>query len=168
MWKAGPPACPACRQAGGRQARRLETLQGCTGQAVRALDFSDDRLGDGLGALSDAGRWPGFEALLNGNLLRVYDLTPQRVRLDSTSASGYWSVTADGLFQFGHSKDHRPDLPQVKVMLSTLDPLGMPLATEVVSGERADDRLYVPTIIEVRKGLDRRGLLYTCLQQAGR
>jgi len=27
-------------------------------------------------------------------------------------------ITGDGLFQFGHSKDRRPDLPQVKVMLS--------------------------------------------------
>jgi transposase len=45
------------------------------------------------------------------------------------------------LFQFGHSKDHRPDLPQVKVMLSTLDPLGVPLATAVVPGHHADDPL---------------------------
>jgi hypothetical protein len=47
-------------------------------------------------------------------------------------ASGYWTVTEEGLFQFGHSKDHRPDLLQVKVMLSALDPMGMPVATQVV------------------------------------
>ena len=41
--------------------------------------------------------------------------------------------------QFGHSKDHRPDLPQVKVMQAVLDPLGMPLATDVVAGSRADE-----------------------------
>ena len=69
-------------------------------------------------------------------------------------------MTEDGLFQFGHSKDHRPDLPQVKVMLSALDPLGMPVATQVVSGERADDPLYVPAISQVRAGLQRSGLLY--------
>ena len=72
---------------------------------------------------------------LNQRTIRVYDLKAERVRVDSTTASGYWRVTEDGLFQFGHSKDHRPDLPQVKVMLSALDPLGMPVATQVVSGE---------------------------------
>ena len=64
------------------------------------------------------------------------------------------------MFQFGFSKDHRPDLPQVKVVLSTLDPSGMPVATDVVAGHRADDPLYVPAIQRVRHGLDRNGLLY--------
>lgn len=140
--------------------RRLKTLCGCTGQSVRALDFSDDRLGDVLCALSDDEVWEPFERSLNQDLLRVYDLFPERVRLDSTSASGCWNVTEDGLFQFGHSKDHRPDLPQIKVMMASLDPLGLPVATQVVSGNRADDPLYIPAIEQVRAGLDRRGLLY--------
>jgi len=50
-------------------------------------------------------------------------------------------VTEDGLLQFGHSKDHRPDLPQVNVMLAVLDPLGLPVATDIVPGQRADDPL---------------------------
>jgi len=140
--------------------KRLEMLSRCTGQEVRALDFSDDRLADVLSALSRDAAWEGFEAALNGHLLRVYDLNPQQVRLDSTTASGYWRVTPNGLFQFGHSKDHRPDLPQVKVMLSTLDPLGLPLATTVLPGQRADDPLYIPAITQVREGLGRQGLLY--------
>ena len=72
----------------------------------------------------------------------MYDLRTERVRLDNTTSSecwdttssGYWRVTEDGLFQFGHSKDHRPDLAQVKVMLSAMDPLGLPVATDVVRG----------------------------------
>jgi hypothetical protein len=43
-----------------------------------------------------------FEGAFTQQLLRVYDLQPERVRLDSTTASGYWRVTEDGLFQFGH------------------------------------------------------------------
>ncbi|MCS4101409.1 hypothetical protein [Salinibacter ruber] len=50
------------------------------------------------------------------------------MRIDTTSASGYYSVSEEGLFQFGYSKDHRPDLPQLKVALATLDPLGLPVA----------------------------------------
>ncbi len=36
-----------------RAEKRLETLGSCTGQAIRTLDFSDDRLGHTLRALSD-------------------------------------------------------------------------------------------------------------------
>lgn len=141
-------------------AQRLVTLRVCIGQAVRALDLSDDRLAAVVEALSDDGRWTAFETALTQQLVRVYELPVERVRLDSTTASGHHGVTEDGLFQFGHSKDHRPDLPQVKVMLSTLDPLGLPLATEVLPGDRADDPLYRPAIERVRASLEQRGLLY--------
>ena len=82
------------------------------------------------------------------------------MHVDSTSASVYAPVSEGGLFQLGHSKDHRPDLPQVKVMQAVLDPLGMPLATDVVSGERADDPLYIPCIERVQASVGRHGLLY--------
>jgi len=98
---------------------RLHTLRQSTGQLVKALDFSDDRLANTLYALSDDNQWEAFESAFNGHLIRVYDLGPRRVRSDSTTASGYWTVTENGLFQFGHSKNKRPDLPQVKVMLIT-------------------------------------------------
>jgi transposase len=140
--------------------QRLQTLRGAIGEQVHPLDLSDDRLAAVLEALSDDARWQGFEGAFTQQLLRVYDLQPERVRLDSTTASGYWRVTEDGLFQFGHSKDHRPDLPQVKVMLSVLDPLGLPVATDVVPGQRADDPLYLPAIARVRESVGRRGLLY--------
>ena len=101
-----------------------------------------------------------MKSALNQYTVRVYDLQTQRVHVDSTSASAYATVTERGLFQFGHSKDDRPDLPQVKVMQAVLDPLGMPLATDVVSGERADDPLYMPCIERVQASLGRHGLLY--------
>jgi len=140
--------------------QRLHTLRGCTGQPLHPLDVSDDRLARVLQALSDDGRWGTFESALAQQLVRVYALRPERVRLDSTTASGSWAVTPEGVFQFGHSKDHRPDLPQVKVMLSTLDPLGLPLATAVVPGHHADDPLYTPAVRQVRASLRQRGLLY--------
>ena len=54
--------------------KRLETLKCCTDQAVRALDFADDRLESVLDALSDDLRSQEFEAALNQRLIRVYDL----------------------------------------------------------------------------------------------
>jgi transposase len=141
-------------------ANRLFTLQTVTGQDVERLDFTDDRLQIVLRRLSDDARWAQFESGLNQYTVRVYDLSTERIHVDSTSASTYASVSEGGLFQFGHSKDYRPDLPQVKVMQAVLDPLGMPVATDVVSGERADDPLYVPCIERVQQSLGRRGLLF--------
>ncbi len=138
---------------------RLATLGALTGQAVKRVDFTDDRLESILRHLNHDESWTAFESALNHQTMRVYDLSTERVHVDSTSASAYATVSEGGVFQFGHSKDHRPDLPQVKVMQAVLEPLGMPLATDVVSGERADDPLYLPCIERVRASLDRRGLL---------
>ena len=139
---------------------RLQTLEACLQEPVRPGDFTDDRLTILLRTLSQDESWDGFESCLNHGLLRIYDLKGKRVRLDSTTISGYAGVTEEGLFQFGHSKDKRPDLPQVKVMLSSLDPLGLPLGIEILSGKNADDPLYVPAVERARRSLKQRGVLY--------
>ena len=132
-------------------AKRLWALQVTTGQLVQRVDFTDDRLEIVLRCLNDDTRWAAFESALNQHTVRVYDLSTARVHVDSTSASVYATVNEEGLFQFGHSKDDRPDLPQVKVMQAVLDPLGMPLATDVVSGERADDPSMSPVLSGCRR-----------------
>src|SRR5216684_4810764 len=141
-------------------AHRVQTLHSCTGQGVNERSWSDDRLAIVLDALSQTEQWQQFETALTQRIIRVYDLNPQRVRLDSTTASGYWTVSEDGLFQLGYSKDHRPDLPQLKVMLSALDPLGLPLVTQVVAGSAADDPLYIRAIKQVSQSLPGHGVLY--------
>src|SRR5262245_20733057 len=45
-------------------------------------------------------------------------------------------------------------------MMGSLDPLGMPLATDVLSGERADDGLYIPLIKRLEAGMSQPGLLF--------
>ena len=137
-----------------------DTLTACLGKPVRPLDLSDDRLADILDRLADAATWAELETALNGTVLRVYEVDGDRVRLDSTSAKTYAGVSEGGLFQFGHSKDHRPDLPQVKISLSALDTLGLPLTTTVVSGNGADDPRYVPEIQRVQATLGAGGKTY--------
>jgi len=139
---------------------RLQGLACCLGQPVRALDWSDDRLAAVLDYLSDDAAWEGFEQSLGEQRLRVYDLRGLQARVDSTTAKGYVEASEAGLFQFGHSKDRRPDLPQVKISLSTLDPLGLPLSTTVVSGQQADDPLYIPEIGKVQRTLKQAGMTY--------
>ena len=136
-----------------------DTLERVTGQDIRDTDFTDDRLTIVLRELSQPTTWQAIERELGQTTLRVYDLTAQCVRLDATTVSGYHTGGADSLFQFGKSKD-RPDLLQVKVMHGVLDPLGLPLVTEVVSGEQADDGLYVPAIERILRILPQTGLLF--------
>ena len=138
----------------------IESIGQCLGKALVGLDLSDDRLGKVLKELSDDGQWKECEKELSQSQIQVYDLKTERVRLDSTTASGYWEENKEGLLQRGHSKDHRPDLSQVKIMLATLDPLGLPIASTILSGNRSDDGLYVPAVEQVRETIDRRGLLY--------
>jgi transposase len=136
-----------------------ETLKQTTGQCIEALDFSDDRLAHLLKNLSKRNYWHGIEQELNERSIEVYDLAREVVRCDATTVSGDHQVKEGGLMQFGHSKD-APSRGQLKVMLGSLDPLGMPLASDVVSGEQADDRLYVPLIARIRADLKQTGLLF--------
>ncbi|MCC5633060.1 hypothetical protein LC613_36670 [Nostoc sphaeroides CHAB 2801] len=101
--------------------KRLETLKNFTDESLRSLDLADDRLQAVLRYLSIDANWFSFESELGSSLLRVYDIVPEQVRLDSTTASSHCGVNPEGLFQWGHSKDNRPDLAQVKIMLSTLE-----------------------------------------------
>src|SRR2546427_1193030 len=125
------------------------TLSRGIGRRVKPRDCTDDRLATVLDYLSVAARWTAFECELNESLIRVYHLQPRMARVDSTTAAAF--VTPEGMFQLGHSKDHRPDLPQVKISMAVLDPLGLPLTTTVVAGNTADDPLYLPEIAKVRQ-----------------
>lgn len=139
--------------------QRRYTLQQVCEVELRETDFTDDRLGILLKRLSDAKTWEAIERELSQNTITVYDLAANQVRVDATTISGHHLVSEDGLFQFGHSKDD-PNLPQVKVMMAMADPLGMPLTTQVVSGQQADDGLYIPAIEQVSQGLAKGNLLF--------
>jgi transposase len=139
--------------------RNRQTLRQIIGQEIRDTDFTDDRLTRALSALEPASAWRAIETEIAGKTIRAYALPEEIVRLDATTVSGYHTGGEDSLFQFGKSKDH-PELLQVKVMQATLDPLGLPLVTQVVSGETADDPLYLPFAKSVRTLLARSGLLF--------
>ena len=140
--------------------RKLETLKQLLNPQLTAQDFTDDRLGDILRYLSNDSDWQAIEQELGQRTIRVYQLPTECVRLDSTTVSLYHDSEGTELIRHGYSKDHRPDLAQLKIMLATLDPLGAPVVTQVVPGNTADDGLYIPAIDEARAVLKQRGLLY--------
>jgi transposase len=125
-------------------AKRLYVLQELTGQPVTELDFTDDRLALCLRMLSQVDHWFEIEAQLGRHLLRVYRLGGEPiVRLDATTGTVKHDPDNHTLFQVGKAKNGQYET-QYKMMLASLDPLGLTLAVDIVSGDRADDPLYLP------------------------
>jgi transposase len=139
---------------------RRQTFNGLVGIELRDTDLTDDRLARVLSHLGQERVEQAIDQRMVQDWVTFYALPTETVRLDSTSVSVYSAIEdAWGLIQHGHSKDHRPDLGQFKVMLSTLDPMGMPLSCAVVEGQRADDPLYVPMYDQTVQTLGRRDVL---------
>lgn len=126
----------------------------------RSKDMSDDHLGDILDVLGEDSHWSKFESAINKGIIDVYNLKPEKevIRLDATIAQSF--KDPGGLFQVGYSKQHRPDLPQLKIMLATLDPLSMPLFSLIVSGNTSDDVLYEPIEQAVMDNLGTENLFF--------
>jgi transposase len=140
-------------------AKRLQILRALTGQALTELDFSDDRLALCLRKLSRSDAWQQIEAQLGEHLVRVYRLGAEPiVRLDATTGTVNHDPDSHPLFQVGKAKNGQYET-QYKLMLASLDPLGLPLAVDVVSGERADDPLYLPCYRRVKQVLSEKGVL---------
>ena len=135
------------------------TLESFFGAALRPHEFSDDRLGILLKNLAEAD-WDGIETDLFYSCFDVYELPKEVFRLDTTTSCGYHAIEPDGIMQLGHSKDHRPDLPQLKIMAAVTQPLAFAVSTNVVAGNQPDDALYWTTIVEVKRKINGSDLLF--------
>ncbi|MFK7979052.1 MAG: IS1634 family transposase [Saprospiraceae bacterium] len=129
-------------------------LRALSGQGeLRDKDFTDDKLEEVLDMLSDEEKWREISNGLNRNSLEIYDLDAHKtIRLDAAPMQGHHNVKKSNLFQYGYSKHHNAKLGMLKVMLACIDNevngFGYPLAHITVSGEQADDGLYIPLIDE--------------------
>ena len=126
----------------GNQARaRPDQARGCP---IRDTDFTDERLADLLDAVGRDAVGEALEEQLGQHLLRAYALPTDTARIDTTTVSVYHQPDQTTILDHGHSKDHRPELHQFKEILSTLDPVGLPLCSATVAEHCADDPLYLP------------------------
>jgi transposase len=140
-------------------AKHLTSLSQLTGQEITEMDFTDDRLAICLRELHQANHWQRIESLLGNRLLRVYALKSERVvRLDATVGGVYHDPQQHKLFQVGKNKQGEYET-QFKLMLASLDPLGLLLAIDVAAGNRADDPLYVPCYQRAKDMLAKNELL---------
>jgi len=135
------------------QERLLALRHSLSAEHLSSKDFTDDKLGSLLDRYSDEDSWSDFEHAHNQTLINIHNLnlTNEAIRVDAMITQSHREVKGD--FQFGHSKQHRADLPQLKTMVATLDPLAMPLYSVTVSGNTADDVLYLPVINELIKAM---------------
>jgi transposase len=132
-------------------------LEHLTGWSLGPKEATDDRLGillETLGAQEAAGY--EMQRQLSQRQIQAFALPTQVARYDTTSFSVHHAPAQPGeephaWLRFGYSKDHRPDLLQFKQGLGTLDPAGVPLFTQTLSGEVADDGLYVRAWQEMRR-----------------
>ena len=124
--------------------KHQHALTQALGCPIRDTDFTDERLADLLDAVGRDEVGEALEEQLGQHLLRAYALPTDTARIDTTTVSVYHQPDQTTILDYGHSKDHRPDLRQFKEVLSTLDPVGLPLCSATVAGHCADDPLYLP------------------------
>lgn len=123
------------------------TIERVTGWKLGDKDATDDRLGRMVEVFGeDDDKSTEFQLQIGQHMISAHELPTEIGRYDTTSFNVYHQSnnSDDGLLEFGHSKNYRPDLLQFKQGLGTLDPAGIPLITETISGNRADDKYYVP------------------------
>ena len=144
-----------------------QTLALATHWTIADKDATDDRLADVLEVLgaSTAAR-EQIEQQLGQRMIAAYELPTDVARCDTSSFSVYHQIDEDEaneatrLLHHGHSKDHRPDLRQYRQLLGTLDPAGVPLVSETLAGNGADDPEYVPTWQRLVRVIGHKDFLY--------
>jgi VWFA-related protein len=149
-------------------ARQEPAALGLTPRQIAALN--DDRIGRCLDQLfrSDCG---SLALAVATRAVSEFGVELDELHNDSTTVTfsgAYLDAAVESrrrgqprlAITWGHNKDHRPDLPQLKLMAAVAQPTSCPIACDVVPGHRADDILYLPLIERVRRQLQRTGLLY--------
>jgi len=122
-------------------------IEQATGWEINPKDATDDRLGKMMSVFGkDDDKSCQFQIESGKQNIRAYELPTDFGRYDTSSFNVYHQSDdpQKGLLNFGHSKNHRPDLLQFKQGLGVLDPAGVPLITETLPGKCADDGCYTP------------------------
>ena len=122
-------------------------IERATGWQLAEKDATDDRLGrlsEVLGENDEA--ISGFQLKMGQGIISAHQLPTDIVRYDTTSFNVYHHPEngKNGILEFGHSKDKRSDLLQFKQGMGTLDPVGIPILSETLAGNCADDPCYLP------------------------
>jgi len=95
---------------------------------------------------------PEVLAHLRKRLFSIYDLEHTDVNIDTTSVAVYTKGTS--LYDFGYSRDKRPDLRQVNFGATELrDPINIPIDLSIDRGNTSDPVRFVKIVDEITGGL---------------
>jgi len=138
-------------------------LEKITGWTINDKDATDDRLGRLLEDLGEnEHKINKFQQENGKHIIQAYELPTKIVRYDTSSFNVYHNKNEANkeLLNHGHSKDNRPDLLQFKQGVGVLDPAGIPLLSETLAGNRADDPCYIPAWRSMVKTIGHSSFLY--------
>lgn len=160
----------------GWQIKHRRILEALLDAKIRDNDFEDCRLGRLLEKLADDSVWHAIEKSFYQNSFSILELNTnapvelkqndsienriiRTIKIDGTTAYGHHEIIDKGIMQKGWSKDHRSDLPQIKLMVSCEGNTGMQIASDVEPGNRNDDPLYIPIMKRTREIIDTKNAL---------
>ena len=109
---------------------------------------NDDRIGRMLDAL--APRTADAQATVSTHVVRTFDVAVDDVQYDTTAAYLEGNYEDSDLAARGHSKDHRPDLKQVKLALATSVDGQIPLTHLTLPGNTGDVVTVPATLAALR------------------
>lgn len=152
------------------------TLQSLIGCQISELDFEDCRLGRFLEKFANNVTWHNIEKSFYNDSCSVLqlDINPPKhfqdkpsikseisktIKIDATTAYGHHEILDNEIMQRGWSKDHRPDLPQLKIMVSVEGNTGLQIASEILPGNENDDPHYIPVLERTRNIVETIGCL---------
>lgn len=131
--------------------------------------LNDDRVGRALDALFDSDRASLLTELVL-HAIREFDIDCSQLHNDSTSVVLHGDyAAADGRERGGkptvaaargHSKDHRPDLKQLVLILTVSADGAVPLSHRLAAGNTNDDQTHIATWEELRALTGGSGFLY--------
>lgn len=131
--------------------------------------LNDDRVGRALDQLFDADRASLLCELVLG-AISEFKIDCTQLHNDSTSITLHGSyAAADGrprggkatvVAARGHSKDHRPDLKQLLVILTVSADGAIPMTLRLADGNTTDDTTHIASWDELRRMLGRVDFLY--------
>lgn len=132
-------------------------------EGIEAEHLNDDRLGRALDSLYEHGVSSLFASIAT-EVMAQLGHTPKDVHLDSSSFHVHGDYNsgkeADTLLHitYGHSKDHRPDLPQAALQLIVDHLSGIPIHMEVLNGNNSDSISFRQTLEQYASHLKTTGV----------
>lgn len=127
-------------------------------------DWTDDRLDDTLDAIYDGGL-EGIQGAISANIVSEFSISLNEIHYDTTTVSLYGVYETQDedqavVITYGHSKDYRPDLRQIKVGLAISGDGNVPLISNTHDGNTSDSVIPVAYWKRLKQIADTRNFVF--------